>query len=94
MFSSARKFMTLLVMLPVQAYRIIISPFIGVNCRFQPSCSEYTLDAIRLHGPIKGGYLSARRILRCHPLGGSGYDAVPGVGASSDSSAKKIPLDN
>lgn len=60
----------------IWAYRLFISPLVGPNCRFSPSCSTYALEAIKIHGPWKGGYLSLRRILRCHPWGGSGYDPV------------------
>jgi hypothetical protein len=58
-------------------YRNGISPLIGVHCRYQPSCSEYAADALRRYGAFKGGYLAVRRIGRCHPWGGSGYDPVP-----------------
>jgi len=61
----------------VQFYRHFISPMTPPTCRFIPTCSQYTLEALRKHGPIKGLYLSIRRILRCHPWGGSGYDPVP-----------------
>ena len=63
--------------LPVKFYRLVISPLIGSNCRFQPTCSEYALEALKTHGAFRGAWLAARRILRCHPLGGSGYDPVP-----------------
>lgn len=63
--------------LPVRFYRLVLSPLIGSNCRFQPTCSEYALDALKTHGALRGGWLAARRIARCHPLGGSGYDPVP-----------------
>lgn len=63
--------------LPVRAYRVIGSPWVGHNCRFQPTCSAYALDALATHGAFKGGYLAARRILRCHPWGTCGYDPVP-----------------
>jgi putative membrane protein insertion efficiency factor len=63
--------------LPVRFYRYVISPLIGANCRFQPTCSEYALEALKEHGAFRGSYLAVRRILRCHPLGGSGYDPVP-----------------
>lgn len=64
--------------LPVHLYRATFSPMVGMNCRYQPTCSAYALEALETHGAFKGGYLAARRILRCHPLGGSGYDPVPG----------------
>ena len=66
-----------LVLAPVFFYRYFISPLLGVNCRYSPSCSEYAVDAIKLHGAWKGGYLAARRMARCHPFGGSGFDPVP-----------------
>lgn len=61
----------------VRAYRYTISPLLGNVCRFQPSCSEYAAEALQTHGAFRGSWLAARRILRCHPLGGSGYDPVP-----------------
>ncbi len=63
--------------LPVRAYRLILSPWVGHGCRFQPTCSAYALEALEKHGAIKGTLLAARRVGRCHPLGGSGYDPVP-----------------
>jgi len=66
-----------LLSLPVRAYRLVLSPWVGRSCRFQPTCSEYALDALRLHGGVKGSYLAAHRICRCHPWGGEGYDPVP-----------------
>ncbi|MEM1373184.1 MAG: membrane protein insertion efficiency factor YidD [Pseudomonadota bacterium] len=63
--------------LPVRAYRLIFSPWVGHNCRFHPTCSAYTLEALATHGAFKGAYLAVRRILRCHPWGGSGIDNVP-----------------
>lgn len=64
----------------VIVYRYTISPWLGVNCRFQPSCSEYTLEALQKHGAFKGSAIALRRIGRCHPWGGSGYDPVPDDG--------------
>ena len=58
-------------------YRLAISPWLGNNCRFEPSCSRYALEALRAHGAFRGTWLTARRIARCHPWGGSGYDPVP-----------------
>ena len=61
----------------VGLYRLLISPWLGNNCRFQPSCSKYALEALREHGAFRGGWLTIKRIGRCHPWGGSGYDPVP-----------------
>jgi len=58
-------------------YQKALSPFFGVNCRFQPSCSAYAEEALRLHGAFKGSWLAVKRISRCHPWGESGYDPVP-----------------
>ena len=61
----------------VWLYRNAISPLIGANCRFQPTCSAYAEEALRRHGAFRGGWLAVKRIGRCHPWGGSGYDPVP-----------------
>lgn len=66
-----------LMSLPVRAYRAVLSPWVGFNCRFEPTCSAYALEALRMHGGVKGGWLAIRRILRCHPWGGMGVDDVP-----------------
>ncbi len=66
-----------MVALPVRAYRLILSPWVGFNCRYQPTCSAYALEALEKHGALKGSALAAARICRCHPWGGSGYDPVP-----------------
>ncbi len=66
-----------IVSIPVRFYRLVISPLIGSNCRYHPTCSSYTLEALEKHGAIKGGRLAVKRILKCHPLGGSGIDNVP-----------------
>ncbi len=63
--------------LPVRAYRLVFSPIVGFNCRYQPTCSAYALEALDKHGAIKGAWLIIRRIGRCHPWGGAGYDPVP-----------------
>lgn len=61
----------------VLLYRWGVSPMLGANCRFAPSCSAYAVEAIRMHGALRGGWMAARRVMRCHPLGGGGYDPVP-----------------
>ncbi len=61
----------------IRGYQLLISPWLGNNCRYQPTCSQYTKEAIEEYGAIKGIYLGTKRILRCHPWGGSGYDPVP-----------------
>ena len=63
----------------VLAYRYSLSSLIGNECRFRPTCSEYAMDAITAHGAIRGGWLAIRRMARCHPWGGSGWDPVPGA---------------
>lgn len=66
-----------LLVMPIRFYQLYISPLLGPSCRFTPTCSEYARQAILKHGPLKGLYLAVRRLLRCHPWGGSGYDPVP-----------------
>lgn len=66
-----------LLILPIRAYQYLISPLLGSNCRFYPSCSYYMIEAIETHGVLKGGYLGLRRILRCHPYSDGGMDPVP-----------------
>jgi uncharacterized protein len=66
-----------LVALPVRAYRLVLSPWVGHSCRFQPTCSAYALEALERHGALRGSWLTVRRLLRCHPFGGSGIDNVP-----------------
>jgi len=61
----------------VRLYQILISPFFPSSCRFTPTCSSYAIDALRKHGIIKGMWLSIKRIAKCHPWGGHGYDPVP-----------------
>jgi uncharacterized protein len=61
----------------IRFYQRGISPFLPPACRFHPTCSQYALEAVERYGPVRGGWLAARRLGRCHPFGGSGYDPVP-----------------
>lgn len=61
----------------IRLYRVTLSPLIGGQCRYEPTCSRYGLEAYRLHGPVRGSLLTLRRILRCHPFVKGGYDPVP-----------------
>lgn len=70
----------------VWLYRMVISPWLGNNCRYQPSCSQYAMQALREHGAFRGTWLAAKRIGRCHPWGGSGYDPVPDKKKGDDQS--------
>ena len=74
---SFQKFIIGVVLIPIYGYRFFISPLLGVNCRFAPSCSDYAQQAITRYGALRGGLLTVKRILKCHPWGGSGYDPVP-----------------
>ena len=66
-----------IVALPVRAYRLLLSPWVGMHCRYDPTCSAYAMEALKKHGAIKGSWLAARRIGCCHPWGSSGIDNVP-----------------
>ena len=70
--------------LPIRAYRLLLSPWLGNGCRFHPTCSAYALGALEKHGAVKGSFLAALRILRCNPWGGQGYDTVPGTDPDHD----------
>ncbi|MEZ4910827.1 MAG: membrane protein insertion efficiency factor YidD [Saprospiraceae bacterium] len=74
------KFNTLIIyilIIPIKMYQKVLSPFLGANCRFTPTCSHYMIEALREWGPIKGLYLGLKRIGSCHPWGGFGDDPVP-----------------
>lgn len=66
-----------LMWLLIRFYQLVISPLKGPTCRFYPTCSNYTLEAVKLHGPLKGGWLGIKRISKCHPLHEGGVDLVP-----------------
>ena len=61
----------------IRAYQLLVAPILGPSCRFYPSCSHYAAEAVARHGPARGSLFAVRRLLRCHPWGGSGYDPVP-----------------
>lgn len=61
----------------IRAYQLAISPFTPAHCRYLPTCSAYASEAIARHGPVNGGWLALRRLVRCHPWGGFGFDPVP-----------------
>ena len=71
------KVATFPLLLLIRGYQLIISPLLGSNCRFIPTCSEYAMESLRSHGLIKGCYLTIKRIGKCHPWGGHGYDPIP-----------------
>ncbi len=66
-----------ILIVPIRLWQVTLSRVLPSSCRFAPSCSAYAIEAIERHGPLKGGWLAARRIGRCHPWGASGYDPVP-----------------
>ncbi|MCC6660233.1 MAG: membrane protein insertion efficiency factor YidD [Phycisphaerales bacterium] len=72
-----RAILSLPFILAVRTYQVTLGPVLGGHCRFEPSCSRYAIEAYRLHGPLRGSWLTARRISRCHPFGGHGFDPVP-----------------
>lgn len=75
--TGARRLLIAPMLLLIWFYRHAVSPFTPPSCRYTPTCSAYFAEALRKHGLLKGSYLGIRRILRCHPWGGSGYDPVP-----------------
>lgn len=72
-----RSAFSFLLIVPVKIYQWVISPMLPSTCRYEPSCSQYAIEALKVHGPLKGLLMGTRRILSCHPWGGHGYDPVP-----------------
>tara|TARA_B100000925_G_C21735381_1_gene356914 strand:- start:173 stop:394 length:222 start_codon:yes stop_codon:yes gene_type:complete len=70
-------FLKFLLIIPIKFYQILISPLLGPRCRYHPTCSNYAVQAIEKHGAFKGSWLAFKRIISCHPWGGSGHDPVP-----------------
>ena len=71
------KLTTLPIIIILKSYQLFISPFLGQNCRYLPTCSEYSIESFKKFGLVKGLFLSLKRISKCHPLGNHGYDPVP-----------------
>ena len=71
------KIITFPLIILIRGYQLIISPLLGSNCRFMPTCSEYAMESLRSYGLIKGCYLTIKRIGKCHPWGGHSYDPIP-----------------
>ena len=76
----------------VAVYRYGLSPLLGFNCRFEPSCSAYAAESLRRHGAFRGSYLTFKRITRCHPWGSSGYDPVPDAGDSREDAEENTDI--
>lgn len=72
-----RKILSYIVLIPIYFYRYCISPLKPPTCRYLPTCSDYAVQAVKKYGPFKGTWLALKRIARCHPWGGHGYDPVP-----------------
>ena len=81
-----------LLMLLIRLYQRVISPLLGPVCRFEPSCSRYTHECLRLHGAARGSYLGFRRIIRCHPFHPGGYDPPPRPAGEAEGEAKPVNL--
>lgn len=77
LFRAINRAFVLVFVLLIRFYQKAISPYLGSSCRYHPTCSSYSLQAFQKHGVLRGGYLATKRILSCHPWGGSGYDPVP-----------------
>ena len=69
--------LVIVLIIPIKLYQVLISPLLGSSCRYSPTCSQYSIEAIKKHGPFKGSLLAVKRISSCHPWGGSGHDPVP-----------------
>jgi putative membrane protein insertion efficiency factor len=78
----------------IRCYQIAISPLLGPRCRYIPTCSQYALEAVALHGAGRGSWLACKRVCRCHPWGGQGYDPVPPVQHQARQFVSFQPLDS
>ncbi len=77
LYNFIKKILSSILIALVHIYQSVISPITPASCRYTPTCSAYSIEALKKHGPFKGLYLSIKRILSCNPWGGSGYDPVP-----------------
>ena len=84
------KVITFPLIIVIRIYQLIVSPLLGSNCRFMPTCSEYALETLKSYGLIKGVFLTIKRISKCHPWGGHGYDPIPTKEAKNKWMNKKI----
>jgi putative membrane protein insertion efficiency factor len=75
----------------IRLYQLLVAPILPPSCRFYPSCSHYAAEAVTVHGPVRGAWLAGRRLLRCHPWGGSGYDPVPPSQPTMPRSVRRRP---
>lgn len=83
-----KKAIGFILILPIRFYQYAISPMLGANCRYSPTCSAYTVEAIQEWGPLKGLWMGIKRFSSCHPWGGHGYDPVPKKGGNDQKQAK------
>jgi putative membrane protein insertion efficiency factor len=79
--------MTRLLVLFLRAYQLAVSPFLGQNCRFYPTCSNYAIEAVRVHGSARGSFMALRRVCKCHPWNEGGVDLVPPAPEKNSSTA-------
>ena len=89
-FGEMSRLLRWLCVVPIRIYQRLVSPVLPPACRFYPTCSAYATEAILVHGIVRGGWLAVRRLVRCHPWGGSGYDPVPPARAAH--SAPPLPF--
>ena len=77
LLEAIKKGLIIILIIPIKIYQLAIYPLLPSSCRYTPTCSSYAIEALKKHGPVKGLLLTIRRISRCHPWGGHGYDPVP-----------------
>lgn len=90
MFKFIKKIIGYIFLIPIYFYKWGISPFTPASCRHTPTCSEYYIEAVKIHGPIKGSWLGLRRLSKCHPWGTHGYDPVPEIIVKKYKPKKKV----